>query len=212
MLLVLASTSPWRLGLLESVGFAPLSIDPNVDEAKIVDSKPIKTAKLRAEAKATSAFEQLKMGTLIEPAEAGVIVAADQVVYLGDVIFGKPQDRTVWFKRLKLLRGKEHGLTTAVNIVVFKEGKLTQRIAFEETTKIHVHPDLTDEELWSYVEDGEASSCAGGYMVERKGAWLISHMDGDYSNVIGLPIPSLLRRFRELGLRPQWLADQIKTR
>ena len=211
MLLILASTSPWRLGLLESVGFAPLAADPDVDEDKIIGKDPIETAKLRAQAKATAVLERLKPDFMTDSVDSAIIVAADQVVYLDDVVFGKPKNKMLWFERLQLLRGQYHGLTTAVSIAVYEKKQPLQRIAFEETTKIQLHADLTDAELWAYVENGEASSCAGGYMVERNGAWLISHIDGDYSNVIGLPIPSLLRIFRGLGFRPNWLNQPVRT-
>ena len=193
--------------MLESVGFAPLAVNPDVDETKIIGASPVETAELRASAKGEAVLEQINRGLLREHVDSAIIVAADQVVYLEDKIFGKPKDNKSWFERLKVLRGQGHALTTAVKIIVFKDGRKVESSSFAETTQIHMHSDLTDAELWSYVEDGEASSCAGGYMVERKGAWLISHMDGDYSNVVGLPIPALIRRLRKLGLRPDWLSD-----
>ncbi|MBM76317.1 MAG: septum formation protein Maf [Proteobacteria bacterium] len=208
MVLVLASTSPWRLNLLTSVGFSPIAVDPKVDEDPIVGENPVQTAQLRAAAKSAAVLKK----KLNEGADRSlVIVAADQVVYLDDVIFGKPRSDSLWFERLKKLRGQAHGLTTAVEVIFVESEKIIRKISFHETTKIHMRSDLSDEELWAYVRLGEASGCAGGYMVERGGAWLISQIEGDYSNVVGLPIPSLVQALRELGLKPSWLFKESKN-
>ena len=116
--------------------------------------------------------------------------------------FRKNED--VWFERLQKFRESSHELTTAVTLFVSSKEK-EETIAFEETTTIRFRADVSDEELLSYVQLGEARNCAGGYMVERGGAWLMEDIEGSYSNVIGLPIPRLLQHFQQLGVRPDWV-------
>ena len=70
---------------------------------------------------------------------------------------------------------------------------------FVETTKSILSSDLSDDDLRAYVDIGEARQCAGGYMMERRGAWLIEKIEGDWQNVIGLPIFPLLKHLKALG-------------
>ena len=114
-------------------------------------------------------------------------------MYLGSEIFGKPKDKQQWFSRLCRFRGTGHDLTTAVSI--FFEGK---RIDIQEHTKVWFRGDISDQEIWSYIEDGEAKGCAGGYMVEQKGAWLIDRVEGDWLNVVGLPLFAILNELRRV--------------
>ena len=95
------------------------------------------------------------------------------------------------------MRGRTHHLTTAVSLVSL-EHQIHRK--FYETTNIVFRGDLTDAELRAYVENGEAKRCAGGYMMERKGAWMIERIEGDWQNVIGLPIFPLLTELRDLNI------------
>jgi septum formation protein len=72
---------------------------------------------------------------------------------------------------------------------------------FVEHSRVRLRADLEDAELLAYVRLGEARGCAGGYMVERRGAWLIEDVEGDWQNVIGLPIFPLVTRLRARGWR-----------
>ena len=69
------------------------------------------------------------------------------------------------------------------------------------TTLVTMRADISDEEIDSYIELGEARGCAGGYMVERRGAWLIESIDGDWLNVVGLPVLHVVSRLRDRGWR-----------
>ena len=72
---------------------------------------------------------------------------------------------------------------------------------FDETSSVRVRDDVSDEELRTYVALGEASGCAGGYMVEGRGSWLVEHVSGDWNNVIGLPVGAIVSRLRRRGWR-----------
>ena len=184
----LASSSPWRASILKNAGLCTYILPPTVDEKAIIGSTPVETAILRAKAKGESIREAVSPDCFV--------ISADQVVYLGSTIYGKPQDKEDWFRRLSLFRGKAHDLTTAVSIFHKKK-----RIDIQEYTKVWFRSDITDQELWDYIEDGEAKGCAGGYMVEQKGAWFIDRIEGDWLNVVGLPLFAILNQLRILGWR-----------
>lgn len=191
--LVLASTSPWRRALLEELGIPCRSEDPGDVEAEVRHPDPAQLAALRAQAKALAVAARL-------PKEAGmnrVIIGADQVAHMDGQPFGKPVDAADWRARLRSLRGRSHQLTTGVCLA--SPGGSTPIDCFTVTTYVRFRAELSDAELDAYVALGEAAGCAGGYMVERRGAWLIEEIRGDWQNVIGLPILPLVTRLRGLG-------------
>lgn len=189
MNIILASASPYRRSLLEDVGLMVEAVGANIDEYQIVGNNPVETAQLRAAAKAQEVFSRFSNQ---------IVIGADQVCYLDDEVLDKPQDDQEWFARLQKMRGRPHLLSTAVCIEVPMEYD-RQQIRFVETTKIHFRSDLSDQDLWRYVQIGEARKCAGGYMMEKRGAWLMERIEGDWQNVIGLPIFPLLERLRGIG-------------
>lgn len=186
--LVLASSSRWRRQLLAASGIEALGVAPVVDEAAIVGPDPVTTAKLRAEAKAVE----------VSGRHAGaLVVGADQVVHLQGETIGKPTDPDDWMNRLQRFRGRPHQLTTAVALA--QDGLIVD--SFDVHTRVVFRDDVTDAELSAYVSWGEAAGCAGGYMVEGRGVWLVAALDGDYTNVVGLPVFHLVSRLRARGWR-----------
>ena len=185
--LVLASTSKWRRQLLEEAGLFAEAVDPRVDESGIVGTDAITTAKLRASAKALAVSKDH---------QDAVVLGADQVIHLDGETIGKPLNDVLWKERLQTMRGRSHLLTTAVTLVADNEVE-----SFEVTTRVHMRADVTDSEIEAYISLGEARGCAGGYMVERRGAWLIESVDGDWLNVIGLPVLHVVTKLRERGWR-----------
>jgi len=185
--IVLASTSRWRLQILNDAGIVADATDPNVDESTVMGDGPVETARLRAIAKA-SAVSRERPNALV--------IGADQVIYLDGETIGKPRDAHDWRHRLVAMRGRDHKLTTAVAII--EDGEIE---AFEVTTVVRFRSDLTDGEIDRYIQHGEAAGCAGGYMVERRGAWLIEEIRGDWLNVVGMPVLALVGRLRARGWR-----------
>ena len=183
--LVLASTSKWRRQLLEEAGISAESVDPLVDESEIIGSDAIATAQLRASAKAWAVAS--------DHPEA-VVVGADQVIHLDGETIGKPASDELWKLRLQSMRGRTHLLTTAVAMI--SDGEVE---SFEVTTRVRMRADVTDAEIDAYIALGEARGCAGGYMVERRGAWLIESIEGDWLNVIGLPVLHVVTKLRKRG-------------
>ena len=162
-------------------------MSPDVDENSIVGIDAVDTAKLRAEAKALAVARH-------HP--EAIVIGADQVIHMDGETIGKPRDDQDWRRRLQLMRGKTHQLTTAVALVEDSGVEV-----FSVTTLVTMRSDLTDAEIDTYIRLGEARGCAGGYMVERRGAWLVESIDGDWLNVVGLPVLHVISRLRERGWR-----------
>ena len=185
--LVLASTSPWRLQLLRDAGVPCTPADPQVDEAAIWAADPRALAAARARAKAESV-------AAIRP--DALVLGADQVAHLDGEAFGKPRDAKDWLARLRSLRGRTHTLTTGFCLI--GQGSRQEQTV---DSQVRFRADLDDAELEAYVALGEAAGCAGGYMVERRGAWLIERVEGDWTNVVGLPVFAVVGALRARGLR-----------
>jgi septum formation protein len=181
---VLASTSSARIALLRAAGIVFSAVSPKVDEEQITADGAVALAMARAEAKARAV-----------PGE--IVIGADQVAHFRGRTFGKPRDPEDHRARLRELRGKTHTLTTGVVVL---RGDAAIRLTVE--SRITFRRDLTDEELDAYVATGEGSYCAGGYAVEGLGANLIARIDGDYTNVLGLPLYDVIDALRRLGWRP----------
>ena len=183
--LILASSSPWRLAALRDAGIPCETVSPEVDEDTITNSDPVALAVARAVEKARSVAHR-------HP--ESLVVGADQVAHLDGEGFGKPTDRVDWMRRLRSLRGRTHQLSTGVALA---EGQEIE--TFVVSTAVRFRADISDDELRAYIAGGEGEGCAGGYQVERRGAWLIEAIDGDWWNVIGLPILPLISRLRARG-------------
>lgn len=185
--LVLASSSQWRRQLLEEAGIAVECVPPQVDEAPILGTTPVETAILRASAKAMAVAEQRS---------ERLILGADQVIHLDGEAIGKPPDDATWRARLIAMRGRSHALTTAVALWDGQELEQTS-----VTTMVRFRQDISDAELDAYIACGEAKGCAGGYMIERRGAWLVESIEGDWLNVVGLPVLTVVGMLRARGWR-----------
>lgn len=194
MSFILASTSPFRRQLLESAGLV-FDIDaPRVDEAEV-------EARLREGRPAlppedlVRALAEAKAREVSRRHPGRVVVGADQLLALDDEVLGKPPDAAEATRRLRQLAGRTHRLMTAVAVVGGEEPDTV----FIEETDLTLRA-LTDEEVAKYVETGEWRGCAGGYRIEGQGIRLMSRVEGDYHNVIGLPLLAVLRALRERGL------------
>ncbi|MCO4743469.1 MAG: septum formation protein Maf [Proteobacteria bacterium] len=185
--LILASTSRWRRQLLTDVGLNVQTEAPGVDERAFDAPGPVELASLLARKKAEAVAARHS---------GAVVLGADQVVWDGLEVFGKPVDPQDHFDRLCAMRGRSHELVTAVCML----GPDLDE-AFVERTRMFVRGDLSDEEIRRYVQMGEGSGCAGGYAVEAHGLFLFEKVEGDWHNVIGLPLMRVLDVLRRRGWR-----------
>lgn len=182
--LVLASASPRRRELLAALGLTPPVRPVDVDETPI-DGEPAADCVLRlARAKA-------EVGAW--PGE--LILAADTLVVLDGQILGKPAGPEEALEMLTRLAGRDHLVQTGVAV---RNGDTGAVAAALETTRVTLAP-LGAEQITDYVATGEPLDKAGAYAIQGLGALFVERIDGNYSNVVGLPLPLTRRLFAELG-------------
>lgn len=191
--LVLASSSPRRRQMLGALGLdfevRPAEIDetPRPGEA----AEPY-VARLAREKAATAA----------RPGE--LVLAADTVVVLDGELLGKPADPAEARAMLRRLAGRDHVVHTGVELLDTGAGDEggganPRRAAAIATTRVEIAP-LDDAAIAWYVASGEPLDKAGAYGIQNLGALFVEAVDGNYTNVVGLPLPTVYRLFRELGI------------
>lgn len=194
--LVLASGSRFRRRMLEAVGLsfsvAPSSLDEVDARARLARSNPAVTpaqvALFLAEAKAIE-VSQRKPGTLV--------IGGDQVLDFDGTVFGKSANAAAAREQLTALRGRTHALQTAV--VLAQDGKVAwSHLAVARLTMRDFSAAFLDDYLESAGDI--VTETVGGYALERHGAQLFSHIDGDYFTIIGLPLLPLLDELRRRGV------------
>ncbi len=173
-MLILASKSPRRKELMEYIGEEFEIASAQVDESYDESLSPCEVVEYLSKIKAMP----LKN-------EKDIVIGADTVVATDNKILGKPKDEDDAFLMLKTLSGKEHKVYTGVTLI---KGEKTKTFSVE--TKVYFYP-LTDEEIKEYIKTGEPMDKAGAYGIQGKGCLLIEKIDGDYFNVVGLPVSRL---------------------
>lgn len=126
-----------------------------------------------------------------------VILGADTIVVLDGQILGKPSDEEAAFSMLKSLQGRMHQVYTGVAVLNFDGSGSLRTISHAEETKVYVH-EMTDEEIRRYIAAGESMDKAGAYGVQGRFAAFIDRIEGDYYNVVGLPVAYLYHTVKEL--------------
>lgn len=177
MRIILASQSPRRRELFEKLG-VPFEVMVSEEEEKITSSDPKEVTCQLSGQKAQAIAIQM---------EDGIVVGADTVVALEGKILGKPKDREDAINMIGSLQGKTHTVYTGVTILKKEKGKIVDKITFSEETKVFVDS-MSDEEIFDYVETEEPYDKAGGYGIQGVFSKYIERIEGDYFNVVGLPI------------------------
>lgn len=190
MRIVLASASPRRKQLLESLGIDFDVIVSDVDETITDHSNPKIIVKELACKKAKSILEKVN-----DPA---IIIAADTIV-VGNSILGKPESEEDAIRMLQSLSGKVHSVMTGMALI---DNVNNLKISHCEVTKVFFR-NLTMEDINGYIDTGEYADKAGAYAIQGKAALFVKKIEGDYNNVVGLPIyklGELLRKHFNLHL------------
>ena len=187
MNILLASKSPRRRELLELAQLDFEIVPTSFDESKI--SKEMEASEYvstLAKGKALKAFEDVEE---IKKRDS-LVIGADTIVVLDNEILGKPSDEKEAFKMLKKLSGREHKVYTAVSLV----DKGHEKTFFEET-KVYFY-ELSDDEINEYIKSGEPMDKAGSYGIQGLGSLFVRKIDGDYFNVVGLPLARTVRELK----------------
>ena len=184
--IVLASASPRRLALLEQIG-VECEVIPSEREEIIREISPERIVRQLASDKAHDVFDRLS-GTDGNT----LVIGADTVVAVDGRILGKPHSYEEAFDMIKLIRGREHNVITGVDII----GK-DREVCFSEVTGVWVYP-MSDEEIEEYLSCGESMDKAGAYGIQGFFAAYILGINGDYNNVVGLPVSRLIHEIKKM--------------
>lgn len=184
--IVLASQSPRRQELLTQIGLSyrvhAVDIDEHMDR-KLAPG-PLVEAISREKAAACAALE----------GPEALIIAADTVVAMDQAVLGKPHSREEAIQMLRLLSGHSHQVYTGFTV---RRGE--RSVTQSECTRVTFRP-LSGEEIEAYVATGEPMDKAGAYGIQGLGSLLITGIQGDYFNVMGLPVCALGQVFKEFGV------------
>ena len=187
--LVLASGSPRRSQLLREAGFDPVAMPQDVDETPLENEKPYDLVDRLASLKAHAALSQARPGDLI--------LAADTTVALNGTELGKPQDAREASAMLRRLSGRGHDVYTGVHLIRVREDGSVREAITRELTYVMFF-DLSEDEIADYVATGEPLDKAGAYGIQGLGRAFVRAIDGDYFNVVGLPMAQTLRAMAHL--------------
>ena len=187
--LVLASASPRRSALLADLDLVFTVRPPQTDESPLPYERP---------ADLVARLAREKAHTRMGPGE--IVLAADTVVVIDNEILGKPADATEAKSMLARLSGRDHEVYTGVALADGSGGsELQPRLASRvERTQVRIR-EMSAAEIAAYVAGGEPMDKAGAYAIQGWGALFVEAIAGNYTNVVGLPMPAVEACFRELG-------------
>ena len=185
--IILASQSPRRRELLGQMGLKGFKVtSPDVDEMVDGNLPPAQIVEELSLRKAAAVAEHAD--------EDDLIIAADTVVVLEGAVLGKPEDEREAFSMLSALSGNRHYVYTGVTVI-----RGDKPVTQHEMTAVSFR-ELEPEEITNYIATGEPMDKAGAYGIQGLGALLVSGIDGDYFNVMGLPVYRLGRILADFGL------------
>ena len=185
--LVLASSSPARKEVLETIGL-PFIVDPsNYQENMNLKIAPKELAKHLSIGKAKDVAARHKNA---------IVLAADSFAVFDDELLGKPHTLKNARKMLSKLSDRRHSFITGFTIIDTDTQKQYSEVI---ETKVYFRK-LTEEEINGYLKKENVLNNAGAYIIQKLGATLVEKIDGDYSNVMGLPISPVIVAFRDFGI------------
>jgi septum formation protein len=180
--LYLASASPRRVELLRQAGFDPKVVPSGAPEGRRAGEAPAAMVLRLARLKAGETAARLT----VRGAGSGLVLAADTTVASGKLVLEKPESAAHARAMLARLSGKSHSVHTGVCIMDLGHRR-AEAVAFVETTKV-VFRSLSAQEIDAYVATGEPLDKAGGYGIQGRAAAFVRRIEGDYCNVVGLPL------------------------
>lgn len=186
--IILASQSPRRQEILARAGI-PFDVRvTGVEESRRDGEDPLDYVRRLAQAKASA----------VPDAGARVVLGADTVVVAGGEILEKPADRRHAAGMLRTLSGRSHEVITGICL------RAARRIIVDtEVTRVRFVP-LTDDEIESYVATGEPMDKAGAYAIQGYASKFIDRIEGDYFNVVGLPVALVYKHLKDLWREEPW--------
>ncbi|MBI5456486.1 septum formation inhibitor Maf [Candidatus Kaiserbacteria bacterium] len=188
--IILASQSPWRKKILAKTGLKFRVVVSNFEEDLGLKLSPERLAILMARGKAEAVAKKQK---------DAIIIGADTFIVFGKQYLGKPHTPERAREMLTMLAGKWHRIITGFVILDPKNGK-----RIEKSVITHVHLRKADKkEIDAYVKTGEPLQVAGGYAIQGRAGALIDKIEGDYWNIVGLPLSDLVVALRKFNIKPR---------
>ena len=196
-MLVLASASPRRQELLRNAGIEFTVLPADVDEIPFEGEDACACAQRLAREKACKVWR-------MRPGD--VVLGADTIVVVDGLILGKPVDSNDAARMLRLLAGRRHQVVTGVCLVRSNLVRSNEDTIVDcETTSVTM-AELSDQEILDYVATGEPMDKAGAYAIQGIASRWIPRIEGDYSNVVGLPVARVYRMLRD------WKIGMLRNR
>ncbi|PPS46028.1 nucleoside triphosphate pyrophosphatase [Chroococcidiopsis sp. TS-821] len=186
MQFVLASASPARRRLLQSVGIEPTVAPSNFDESQVKERDPRLLVKTLARSKAETVAPQF---------DSGLIMGCDSVLLINGEIHGKPANVSEAIARWQKMRGNVGELYTGHALIDLRQRHTLVRC---QVTRVYFAV-ASDRQIEAYVATGEPLKCAGGFALEGKGGLFVEKLEGCHTNVIGLSLPLLRHMLSDLG-------------
>jgi septum formation protein len=193
-MLVLASASPRRQDILNSARISFTAQPANIDETPHQGEQPREHAERLAREKALAVWRQRPHDT---------VLGADTIVVVDQMILGKPTDTADAVRMLRMLSGRTHQVITGI-CLVHPDNAHPDKLRSQDPvasvtseTTLVVMNELPDKEIQEYVETGEPMDKAGAYAIQGMASRWIPRIEGDYSNVVGLPVALVYRLLRE---------------
>ena len=185
-MIILASQSPRRQELMKLTGLPftvrVADVDETMDKSLPVQQEVTRVSRLKAQTIAAGASAD------------DIVIAADTIVVIDGRELGKPRSEQEALDMLRLLSGRTHEVVTVLSVC---KGP---RIESEAVVTKVTFRTLCDEELRAYIKTGEPMDKAGSYGIQGYGAMFVSHLEGDYFAVMGLPLCPLCRMLRAFGV------------
>lgn len=184
--IILASASPRRRELLKQIGLS-FEVMPSKKEEKADADEPARLVEALSLQKAQDVWEQAG------DAEA-LVIGADTVVCCDGKVLGKPKDEEDACRMLSMLQGRKHQVYTGVTLCFGQE-----HLTFSECTQVEFYP-MSKEDIHFYVSTKEPMDKAGAYGIQGLGTRWVKGVEGDYNNVVGLPVGRLYQEMAACGL------------
>ena len=185
--IILASASPRRKEILEKTGLKFMVDASDYEEDLSLRMPARRLARYLSCEKAKAIANRYKNA---------IIIAADTIICLDDKVFGKPRNESDAKRMLNILNGKSHYVITGFTIIDTGEG---QSVSRSVVTKVYFKR-ITRKWIEEYVGTGEPLDKAGAYAIQGVGAAIVKKIEGDYNNVVGLPIDALMKAIRKFGV------------
>ena len=196
--IILGSASPRRRELLAQIG-AEFEVRVSNKEEVYHSNVPEEIVKELALMKVENVAEELAEENPAGAVKSTVVIGADTIVVQDGKILGKPADEADAVRMLTGLQGRRHDVYTGVAVLDYDENGEKRVYNYPVGTAVYVN-EMTEEEIRAYVETKDPLDKAGAYGIQGRFAAHIDRIEGDYYNVVGLPVSRVYRTLRELGV------------